>query len=92
VRPFFLKAVAAFPAAPKVALASSAVIATVVSMSDRLPPAAAASMAEAAAFVREFANHQPVMGAERQIPTHEPSSNTLEKLGEGFLTIFGFSQ
>ena len=31
-------------------------------------------------------------GAERQIPTHEPSSNTLEELGEGFLAIFGFSQ
>ena len=49
-RPPFLKAVAAFPAAAKVVLASSAVIATVVSISDRLPPAAAASMAEAAAL------------------------------------------
>src|SRR5262249_25129257 len=48
--PAFLKADAAYPAAPKVALASSAVIATVVSISDRLPPAAAANMAAAAAL------------------------------------------
>jgi hypothetical protein len=42
--------------------------------------------------IREFGNHQPVMGAERQIPTYESSPNTLEEFGEGFLTIFGFSQ
>jgi len=41
---------AAFPAAAKVAAASFAVMATVVSISDRLPPAAAARTAEAATF------------------------------------------
>ena len=30
--------------------------------------------------VRELANHQPVMGAERQIPTYELTSDTLESL------------
>src|SRR3972149_3834364 len=47
-RPALLKPFAAFPAASKVAVASLADMATVVSMSDRLPPAAAASTAEAA--------------------------------------------
>jgi hypothetical protein len=45
-----LKLLAAFPADSKVAPASFAVMATVVSISDRLPPAAAANIAEAAAF------------------------------------------
>jgi hypothetical protein len=49
-RPALRKSFAALPADSKVAAASFAVIATVVSMSDRLPPAAAASIAEAAAF------------------------------------------
>ena len=49
-RPALRKSFAAFPADSKVAAASFAVIATVVSMSDRLPPAAAASIAEAAAL------------------------------------------
>src|SRR5258708_13979270 len=49
-RPALRKLLAAFPAESKVAAASFAVIATVVSISDRLPPAAAASTAEAAAF------------------------------------------
>ena len=47
-RPALRKPRAAFPAASKVAAASLAVMATVVSMSDRLPPAAAANTAEAA--------------------------------------------
>jgi hypothetical protein len=49
-RPALRKLRAAFPADSKVAAASFAVMATVVSMSDRLPPAAAANIAEAAAF------------------------------------------
>src|SRR5262245_29526342 len=49
-RPALRKPFAAFPADSKVASASFAVIATVVSISDKLPPAAAASIAEAAAF------------------------------------------
>ena len=49
-RPALRKAFAAFPADSKVANASLAVIATVVSTSDKLPPPAAASTAEAAAF------------------------------------------
>ena len=48
--PALRKVLAALPAASKVDAASLAVIATVVSMSDRLPPAAAASTAEAATF------------------------------------------
>jgi len=35
-----------------------------------------------------FANHQPVMGAESQIPTYEPATNILEELGESFLATF----
>ena len=50
-RPALLKSFAAFPAAWKVVAASLAVIATVVSTSHRLPPAAAASIAEAAALL-----------------------------------------
>src|SRR5215470_3134891 len=50
VRPALRKLFAALPAASKVAAASLAVMATVVSMSERLPPAAAASTAEAATF------------------------------------------
>src|SRR4029077_10502565 len=49
-RPALLKAFAAFAADSKVANASLAVIAIVVSTSDKLPPPAAASTAEAAAF------------------------------------------
>src|SRR5262245_5829149 len=49
-RPALRNPLAAFPADSKVAAASFAVIATVVSISDKLPPAAAASIAEAAAF------------------------------------------
>jgi hypothetical protein len=49
-RPALRKLLAAFPADSKVAAASFAVMATFVSMSDKLPPAAAASIAEAAAF------------------------------------------
>jgi hypothetical protein len=49
-RPALRKLLAAFPAESKVAAASFAVIATVVSISDKLPPAAAASIAEAAVF------------------------------------------
>jgi hypothetical protein len=49
-RPALRKLLAAFPADSKVAAASFAVIATVVSISDKLPPAAAASIADAAAF------------------------------------------
>src|SRR6516162_3456263 len=49
-RPALRKLLAALPAASKVAAASLAVMATVVSMSDRLPPAAAARTAEAATF------------------------------------------
>jgi hypothetical protein len=49
-RPALRKLFAAFPADWKVATASFAVMATVVSISDKLPPAAAASTAEAADF------------------------------------------
>src|SRR3984893_10225638 len=49
-RPALRKLLAAFPADSKVVKASFAVIATVVSISDKLPPAAAASIAEAAVF------------------------------------------
>src|SRR6516225_10045493 len=49
-RPALRKAFAAFPADSKVVKASLAVMAIVVSTSDKLPPAAAASTAEAAAF------------------------------------------
>ena len=49
-RPALRKAFAAFAADSKVANASLAVIAIVVSTSDKLPPPAAASTAEAAAF------------------------------------------
>src|SRR6185369_17184669 len=49
-RPALRKLFAAFPADLKVAAASFAVMAIVVSISDRLPPAAAARTAEAAAF------------------------------------------
>jgi hypothetical protein len=48
--PALLKPRAAFPAASKVAAASLAVMASVVSTSDKLPPAAAANTAEAADF------------------------------------------
>src|SRR5262249_46642649 len=47
-RPALRNSFAAFPADSKVAVASFAVIATVVSMSDKLPPPAAARIAEAA--------------------------------------------
>ena len=50
-RPALLNSFATFPAASKVALASAAVMATVVSTSDRLPPPAAASTADAAALL-----------------------------------------
>src|SRR5258708_22426800 len=46
-RPALRKLLAAFPAESKVAAASFAVMATVVSISDRLPPAAAASTVDA---------------------------------------------
>src|SRR5262245_42906537 len=49
-RPALRKLLATAPAASNVAAASLAVMATVVSISLRLPPAAAARMAEAAAF------------------------------------------
>src|SRR5262249_31632762 len=49
-RPALRKLLDAFPAASKVAAASLAVIATVVSISERLPPAAAARTADAAPF------------------------------------------
>src|SRR5262249_41602356 len=49
-RPALRKFFAAFPADSKAAWASFAVIATLVSTSVKLPPAAAASTAEAAAF------------------------------------------
>src|SRR4029453_10706757 len=50
-RPALLKSLAALPAASKVAFASSADIATVVSISARLPPPAAASIAADAALL-----------------------------------------
>src|SRR5262245_14578780 len=49
-RPALRKPFATFPADSKVAAASFAVIPTVVSISDKLPPAAAARIADAAAF------------------------------------------
>jgi len=57
-------------------------IATVVSMSDRLPPPAAARIAEAAAF---SSGNSPV-------PSDEPTSNTLEEFSNRFLTIFWLCQ
>jgi hypothetical protein len=61
-------------------------------MSDRLPPPAAASMAEAAALLSgNSPNDQPVMGTESQVPTDEPTSYALKEIGDGFLAIFGFS-
>src|ERR1700738_446156 len=56
-RPALRNSLAALPAAPKVAAASFAVMATVVSISDKLPPAAAASIADAAAF---SSGHSPM--------------------------------
>jgi len=80
-RPALRKAFAAFPADSKVANASLAVIAIVVSTSDKLPPPAAASTAEAAAF------------SSGNSPTRdEPTSYALEELGNSFLTIFWLSQ
>ena len=81
-RPALLKqSLAAVPAASKVALASSAFIATVVSMFDRLLPPAAASMAEAAAL---SLGNSPITnqscGPKVQVPTDEPTSDILEEI------------
>src|SRR5271166_4399004 len=89
-RPALRNSFAAFPADLKVAAASFAVIATVVSMSDKLPPAAAASIADAAAF---SSGNSP-MASQSWWPNSpdEPTSYTLEEFGNGFLTIFCLSQ
>ena len=79
-RPALRKAFAAFAADSKVANASLAVIARVVSTSDKLPPPAAASTAEAAAFASELTNGQPVVVTKCQIPRDEPTSDALEEL------------
>jgi hypothetical protein len=92
-RPALRNSFAALPAASKVACASFAVMPTVVSMSDRLPPAAAARIADAAAF--SFGNSpmaHPIMAAEGQIPPDEVTSNALEQLGNSLLTIFRLGQ
>jgi hypothetical protein len=91
-RPALRKSFAVFPADLKVAAASFAVIATVVSISDKLPPAAAASIGGGGLLIRELANDQPIMVAERQVPPDEPTSYTLEEFRNGFLTIFWLSQ
>jgi len=72
----------------KVVAASLAVIATVVSTSDKLPPAAAANTAEAAALL---SGNSP-MASQSQVPPDEPTAYALEELGNGFLTIFWLSQ
>jgi hypothetical protein len=69
-RPALRKAFAAFAADSKVANASLAVIAIVVSTSDKLPPPAAASTAEAAAF----ASGNSPMASKCQIPRDELTS------------------
>src|SRR5260370_33809742 len=43
-------------------------------------------------LIRELANGQPIMVAEGQVPPDEPASDTLEELGDGFLTIFRLGQ
>jgi len=82
LRPALRNSLAAFPADSKVVAASLAVIATVVSTSDKLPPAAAASTADAAAF---SSGNSPM-------PPDEPTAYALEELGNGLLTIFWLSQ
>lgn len=42
----------------------------------------------ASGLLGQLANHQPVIGAESQIPTYEPATNILEELRESFLAIF----
>jgi hypothetical protein len=88
-RPALRKAFAAFAADSKVANASLAVIAIVVSTSDKLPPPDAASTAEAAAFA---SGNSPVVVTKCQIPRGEPTSDALEELGNSLLTIFWLSQ
>src|SRR5262249_59244905 len=39
-------------------------------------------------LIGEFANDQPIIVAERQVPTDEFASNTFEEFGNRFLTIF----
>jgi hypothetical protein len=85
-RPALRKAFAAFPADSKVAAASFAVMATVVSISDKLPPAEAASTAEAAAF------SSGNMMTEGQVPPNEFTSYALKEFGNGFLSVFWLSQ
>src|SRR6516225_5359238 len=39
-------------------------------------------------LIGELANNQPIIVAERQVPTDEFASNTFEEFGNRFLTIF----
>src|SRR6516225_9078299 len=43
-------------------------------------------------LVRELANSHPIMVAEGQVPSDEPTSNTLEEFSDRFLTIFWLCQ
>ena len=68
-------------------------MATVVSTSDKLPPPAAASTAEAAAF---SSGNSPmtrkIMVAEGQVPPDELAAYALEEFSNGLLAIFWLSQ
>ncbi len=67
-------------------------MATVVSMSNKLPPAAAASIAEAAAL---SSGNSPMASQSwwpKVRPPDEPAAYALEEFGNGFLTIFWLRQ
>jgi len=91
-RPALRKLFAAFPADSKVAAASFAVIATVVSISDNCRPQ------QQPVSRRLPASHQGIRqwpsnhGGESQVPPDETTSYTLKSLANGFLTIFRLSQ
>jgi hypothetical protein len=84
---------AALPADWKVAVASFAVMATVVSMLDRLPPAGGRKYCGRSGFlIGEFADGHPVMMTEGQVPPDQLASYALEQLCNGVLTIFRLGQ
>jgi hypothetical protein len=61
-------------------------------MSDRLPPAAAASIAEAAAFSLGNSPMANQSWRPKVKSADELAAYALEELSNGFLTIFGLSQ
>jgi hypothetical protein len=85
------KPLATFPAASNVAAASLALIATVVSMSERLPPAVDQHRGSGILLFGKIPDDKQIVFAKRQIPDDESATDTLELIATASSRFSGFT-